>query len=1193
MKSIRNLLQNRILVLDGAMGTMIQSYKLKEDDYRGIRFQNWDKPLKGHNDLLCLTQPKIIYEIHEAYLKAGADIIETNTFNANAISLADYGMQELAYELNYEGAKIAKAAASTLSLKNKPRFVAGSIGPTNKTASVSPDVNNPAYRDVTFDLLVEAYYEQAKGLMNGGVDVFLVETIFDTLNAKAAIYALQKLRDISGISIPVMASATIADMSGRSFTGQTIEALYASLSHIDLLSFGFNCAFGANQLLPFVKELDRFCQVPISLHPNAGLPDALGNYTQDAFKMSESIKPFLDKRLINIIGGCCGTSPKHIKAIADLAENAVPRPQKSLEPCTRLSGLEALKVSQDINFVNIGERSNVSGSKMFARLIKENKFEKAVAVTRKQVEAGAQIVDICMDDALIDAKYAMRHFLNLLASEPDISRVPFMIDSSNFEVLIEGLKCCQGKPIVNSISLKNGEKDFIEKAKIINNFGASILVMLFDEKGQADSYQRKIEIAQRSYNILTKQALIKPENIIIDPNVLAIGTGMKEHANYAVDFIEACRWIKQNLPYAKVSGGISNLSFAFRGNERIRQGLHTVFLYHAINAGLDMGIVNPEHDMNYETLDNELKNVAEDLVLNRSHNATESLLALTFKDNVEEKSAKEYIHITPQEALQKALLNGVDEDLSALVNACLKLYAQPAHIIDHVLMPAMDEVGERFGTGKLFLPQVIKSARIMKKAVAILEPHIAELQQMLTQKSRGKILLATVKGDVHDIGKNIVGLVLACNGFDIIDIGVMVPPETIVSEAFAQNVDMVALSGLITPSLEEMTEVARQMEEAHLKIPLLIGGATTSKEHTALKIANTYSGIVAHVKDASESVKIAVALSNETTRGVFKTQQEKEYERIRSKNEAKNRIELLPFEKACENKFLIHRNAHSPAVSFKTGIEYLLDHPVSKFYNYLDWSGFIQSWDMKAGAQYSTAASEKLIEDARNMLEQLSKQNSLYAHAATGVFYALSQNEDVLLFEEKDATIPFVRIPFLRNQRLASENPNHCLSDFVMPVNNNEKDCLGMFALTVGVRSNKRFDDDYQQLLIDTLSLHLAEAFSDYLHERVFHSHDIKKEKADKSAGIRPAIGYPSCPDHSLKAIVFDLLNVNEKCAISLTENYAMKPTASVCGFYFFNKAAQYFNVGKIDEDQLHNYSKRRGIDKETLKKLLVKNIKK
>ncbi|MDD3875938.1 MAG: methionine synthase [Bacteroidales bacterium] len=1198
MTEIKNLLSKRILILDGAMGTMIQSYKLGEKEYRGARFSTFPKALKGHNDLLCLTCPDIIMNIHEAYLSAGSDIIETNTFNANAVSLNDYEMSHLAYEINFEGANIAKKAAAKFSTSAKPRLVAGSIGPTNKTASISPDVNNPAYRDITFDVLVQAYYEQAKGLIDGGCDILLVETIFDTLNAKAALFAIQNLCRDYGKDFPIMVSATISDMSGRTFTGQTLEALYASLSHVPLLSFGFNCAFGAEQLLPFIKELNKICEFSISVHPNAGLPNELGNYSQDAARMANLMKEFCSQKLVNIIGGCCGTTPDHIRAIADMSKNQMPRPFTKIEPITRISGLEPLHIIKENNFITIGERANVAGSRLFARLLKEKKYDDVMHEIRKQIEAGAQVIDLCVDDPLIDQKHEIVTLLNLMASEPDIAKVPVMIDSSDFNVITEALKCLQGKAVVNSISLKDGEKVFLERAQLVKNFGAALVVMLFDEKGQADTFERKIEIAARAYKLLTEKVNYNPEDIIFDPNIMAIGTGIPEHANYAVDFIEASRWIKLNLPFCKISGGISNLSFAFRGNDKLRQAIHSVFLFHAINAGLDMGIVNPDHDMDYTALNNNIRETIENLVLNRTPDAIDKVLNLRFDDKIVSPDTTETVDknaIPVSERLQQCLISGNEENLEAYIHECLPLYSNPLDIIEKVLLSAMDIVGERFGTGKMFLPQVIKSARIMKKSVNLLQPYIDGGNSVKSNR-RARVLLATVKGDVHDIGKNIVGLVLACNSFEIIDLGVMVSAETILQEVMTQKADIIALSGLITPSLSEMAVVADALEKANLKIPLLIGGAATSELHTALKIDVLYSGPVIHVKDASSCVNIAIKLTDITQNQNFTNSIKENYRDIRFNYAEKILKPLLPLAVARNNKASVDFSGFNTSEVVKTGNVYYSDFPVQQLYYLFDWDAFVKSWDLKINNNtVQNKAIGELIDDTRKMMIDIVKYDLLSANGAVGVYSAFSKDEDVFLVDSKNGNI-IEKIPFLRNQTSSEQKRNYCLADFIAP-ENSEEDFLGMFALSVDLKNTHIFNDDpYALLLLRTVATHLAEAFSAYLHENIWSMYfrDSTSEQMMENVsrdklinGIRPAIGYPSCPDHSLKSVVLEKLNAYEKCGITLTESYAMLPEAAVCGFYFFNQQSQYFNVGRIDNDQFDSYAKRRGIDTNVLKKIL------
>lgn len=1207
-KLLKQIASNRILILDGAMGTQLQQFKLTEADFRGDRFTNHPKSLKGNNDLLVLTRPDVVEQIHRNYLEAGADILETNTFNGTSISQGDYGTEHLVREINREAARIARKVTDEFTAANpsKPRFVAGSIGPTNRTASMSPDVNNPAYRAVSFDMLANAYEEQVNGLVEGGADILLVETIFDTLNAKAALFAIGKVLEEKGLDIPVMVSGTITDASGRTLSGQTLRAFVESVSHYPLFSIGLNCALGAEQLIPYIDELSASTELLVSAHPNAGLPNELGGYDQSAREMASLVETMLKRQSLNIVGGCCGSSPEHIRQIVNVAQKYSPRVSNKIKRYTRLSGLELLEIRPETNFVNIGERTNVAGSKKFARLIAEGKFEDALSVAREQVDGGAQVIDICMDDAIIDGEKAMVTFLNYLSSEPDICKVPFMIDSSRFTIIEAGLKCIQGKCIVNSISLKEGEEKFIEQAKTIKRYGAAMVVMLFDQDGQADSTKRRIEIAQRSYNILVNKVGVNPEDIIIDPNVMAIGTGMKEHSDYAISFIEATRWIKENLPYAKVSGGVSNLSFAFRGNDSVREAIHSVFLFHAIEAGMDMGIVNPSQLQVYTQIEPNLLQLAEDLVMNKRKDATERLLIYAqniHDDKIETTKTLEWREQNVDKRLAYSLIKGITEFIEVDVDEALLQTGSALRVIEEPLMDGMKEVGDLFGSGRMFLPQVVKSARVMKMAVAILEPIMAQEKQTL---NRGKILLATVKGDVHDIGKNIVGVVLACNGFEIIDLGVMVPVERIIDTAITENVDIIGLSGLITPSLDEMTHVAKEMERKGLKVPLLIGGATTSKLHTALKIAPYYSGGVIHVKDASQAGGITAQLVNPEKRQALIDEIKLEYIQI-AKGYNDRSTQLKTLDEARSNTLRIDWESQPPYKPKKTGIQVFSDYNLEEIGEYIDWTFFFHSWDLTG--RYPQILTDpvkgrearKLFDDANALLNRIVKQKLLKANGVMAILPAASKGDDILVFTDETRSDQLAVFPQLRNQEeKAADKFNLCLADFIAPNDSGKPDWIGLFAVTGGIGADElaaKFhaqNDDYNAIMSKILADRIAEAFAELLHHKVrkeiwgyednynLSLDDMLKEQY---VGIRPAPGYPACPEHRVKETLFSILDAKENAGITLTESMSMVPGASVSGYYFSHPQSKYFNVGKIDRDQLEDYSRRMGSEvKETVK---------
>lgn len=1215
VESLKKILEEKILVLDGAMGTMIQNHNLTEKDFRGERFKDYQHDLKGNNDLLSITQPDIIKGIHRAYFEAGADIIETNTFNANSISQADYQMQDLAYELNYESAKIAKEVAEEFNSKDKSkqRFVAGALGPTNKTLSLSPNVNDPGYRAVTFDEIASAYYNAAEGLIDGGADIILIETIFDTLNAKAAIFAVEKLLNEKSLNVPVMISGTIVDNSGRTLSGQIVEAFFISVSHSKhLVSVGLNCALGAKQMRPFVEDLSNVSDKFLSVYPNAGLPNEMGGYDETPQIMAEVLEDFLKSRFVNIVGGCCGTTPDHIRKISEIVKNYKPRIIKPREPYLKLSGLESVVLRPDSNFMNIGERTNITGSKKFERLIKENKFDEALSVARSQVEGGAQVLDINMDEGMLDSEQAMTKYLNLIGSEPDIAKLPIMIDSSKWSVIEAGLKCLQGKGIVNSISLKEGQDIFKEQAIKVLNYGAAVIVMAFDEKGQADTFERRIEVCKRAYDILTKEIGFPPQDIIFDPNILAIATGIEEHNNYAVDFIEAARWIKQNLPHAKVSGGVSNLSFSFRGNDAVREAMHSSFLFHAIKAGMDMGIVNAGQLEVYEEIQKDLLEKVEDVIFNRRQDATERLVefaeTIKKKDKTEEKK-DEWRSLDVDERLKYALVKGIVEFIDLDVEEARLKYSQPLEVIEGPLMAGMNVVGDLFGAGKMFLPQVVKSARVMKKAVSILEPYMTEaLPEILpagVDSGGASILLATVKGDVHDIGKNIVGVVLSCNNYNIIDLGVMVHSEKIIQTALDKKVDIIGLSGLITPSLDEMIHVAKEMERRGLKIPLLIGGATSSRIHTAVKIDPNYSGPVVHVLDASRSVPVVSGLLNENIdeRRKFVQDIKTEYLNLREDYiKRKSGKNLISLDKARENKLKINWENSAVKKPAKTGITVLNNFDLNVLRKYIDWTPFFMVWELKG--KYPSifedenvgAEAKKLFDDANSLLDKVILEKSLTANGVIGLFPANSVGvDDIEIYTDEARSGVKRTLHSLRQQnQKSSGEPNIALADFIAPKETEVKDYIGMFAVTAGIGIEKLIEkfekdfDDYNKIMIKAIADRLAEAFAEHLHELVrkeywgysenenYSNEELIKENY---IGIRPAPGYPAQPDHTEKPILFSLLDAENNSGIKLTESMAMYPAASVCGLYFSHPQAKYFNVGKIEKDQVLDYHRRKGMN--------------
>jgi len=1203
---LTEILKHRILVIDGAMGTMIQQYKLDEAGYRGERFEGFHRDVKGNNDLLCLTQPHIIEAIHRAYLEAGADIIETNTFNSTSISQADYDMQSLAYELNVAAARIARRAADALTTPEKPRFVAGAMGPTSKTASLSPDVNNPGFRAVDFDELQAAYLEQARGLLDGGSDILLIETIFDTLNAKAALAAVDQLFIERGCSLPVMVSGTITDASGRTLSGQTAEAFFISINRPNLLSVGLNCALGAKEMRPHIEALSEIADCFVSAYPNAGLPNEFGEYDQSAEEMKEYIRDFAANRFVNIIGGCCGTTPGHIRAMAEAVKDLPPRLPQERQPYTMLSGLEPLIIRPETNFVNVGERTNVTGSRQFAKLILNGDYATALEVARQQVEGGAQIIDVNMDERLLDSERAMREFLHLVMAEPEISRVPVMIDSSKFSVIEAGLKCVQGKCIVNSISLKEGEAEFIRQAGIVKRYGAAAVVMAFDEQGQADTIERKVEICERAYRILTSQLQFIPEDIIFDPNIFAVATGIEEHNNYAVNFIEATRLIKSRCPGVKISGGVSNISFSFRGNDRVREAMHSAFLFHAIRAGMDMGIVNAGMIEVYEEIPKDLLQLVEDVLFNRTPKATEALTDYAERikggGRVLQKDTA-WRNASVEERLSHALVRGIADFIESDVEEARQQYPSPLAVIEGPLMAGMNVVGDLFGEGKMFLPQVVKSARVMKKAVAWLQPYIeADKRAVGDQSAKGRILMATVKGDVHDIGKNIVGVVLGCNNYEIIDLGVMVPAAKILEAALTHKVDIIGLSGLITPSLDEMVHVAKEMERQNFKIPLLIGGATTSKTHTAVKIEPHYNGPVIHVLDASRSVAVAGALlsPDDNLRSNFVLDTKKDYVRIREQRAGrKSSRTLLSIGDARANLPDLAWNSYTPPMPARPGVHVINPYPLEELTAYIDWTPFFATWEL-AGKYPAILEDEivglecrRLFHDAQVMLRRIIDEKRLTASAILGLFPANSVGDDIEVYADESRTKVLAVLHHLRQQaQKAPGLPNYCLSDFVAPKSSGTPDYIGAFAVTAGhgieswVAEFERDHDDYQAILLKALADRLAEALAERLHERLrkeFWAYapdeDLHQELliSEHYRGIRPAPGYPACPEHSEKETLWSLMDVEEKIGIRLTESFAMYPAASVSGWYFAHPGSKYFGIGEIGLDQAMDYANRKG----------------
>ena len=1216
--TLQQQLAQRIMILDGGMGTMIQSYKLDEQDFRGSRFADWPCDVKGNNDLLVLSKPDVIREIHDAYLAAGADILETNTFNATPIAMADYEMAALSAEINFEAAKLARTCADAWTAKtpDRPRYVAGVLGPTNRTCSISPDVNDPAFRNITFNQLVDAYRESTHALISGGADIIMIETVFDTLNAKAAIYAVQSEMEAMGVTLPLMISGTITDASGRTLSGQTTEGFYNSLRHAEPLSFGLNCALGPDELRQYVQELSRIAEGYVSAHPNAGLPNAFGEYDLDAATMAAQIGEWARAGFLNIIGGCCGTTPQHIAAMAAAVEGVPPRPLPEIAVACRLSGLEPLNIQADSLFVNVGERTNVTGSAKFKRLIKEEKYNEALDVARQQVENGAQIIDINMDEGMLDAEAAMVRFLNLIAGEPDIARVPIMIDSSKWEVIEKGLQCIQGKGIVNSISMKEGVEPFIAHARKVRRYGAAVVVMAFDEVGQADTRARKIEICRRAYHILTEEVGFPPEDIIFDPNIFAVATGIEEHNNYAMDFIGACEDIKRELPHAMISGGVSNVSFSFRGNEPVREAIHAVFLYYAIRNGMDMGIVNAGQLAIYDDLPAELRDAVEDVILNRRDDGTERLLTLAEKyrgnksEGEQDKQQAEWRSWDVVKRLEYSLVKGITEFIEQDTEEARQAAARPIEVIEGPLMSGMNVVGDLFGEGKMFLPQVVKSARVMKQAVAYLEPFIQASKE--AGRSNGKIVLATVKGDVHDIGKNIVGVVLQCNNYEIIDLGVMVPGDKILKTAREENADIIGLSGLITPSLDEMVNVAKEMERQGFTLPLLIGGATTSKAHTAVKIEQNYSGPTVYVQNASRTVGVVSSLLSPTLKEAFVARTRKEYETVRIQHARKKpRTPPVTLQAARDNHYVIDWQRYTPPVAHRTGVS-AVEASIDTLRNYIDWTPFFMTWSL-AGKYPRILEDEvvgeeatRLFADANAMLDNLSAQGTLRPRGVVGIFPANRVGDDIEIYRDETRREVLCVSHHLRQQTEKTDFANYCLADFVAPKSSRKADYLGAFAVTGGLEEDAlaaAFDqqhDDYNKIMVKSVADRLAEAFAEYLHERVrkviwgYAAHEnLSNDELirENYQGIRPAPGYPACPEHTEKAQIWQLLDVEHHTGMKLTESFAMWPGAAVSGWYFSHPESKYFAVAQIQRDQVEDYAARKGMSVSDVERWLAPNL--
>ena len=1221
MHKLEQLFSERILLLDGAMGTMIQRARLAEEDYRGARFREWTRELRGNNDLLSLTQPQLIREIHAHYLAAGADIIETNTFNSTSVALADYGMQDLARELNRAAARLASDAVREASARSpgRPRFAAGVLGPTNKTASISPEVNDPGFRAISFDELVAAYGESIEGLLEGGVDLLLVETVFDTLNAKAALYAIEQAFDARGKRLPVIISGTITDASGRTLSGQTAEAFYNSVRHARPLAIGLNCALGTKELRPYVEELATIGEAFLSCHPNAGLPNAFGEYEDTPESMAAEIGEWARSGWLNLVGGCCGTTPEHIRAMADALRGVTPRKPPVRPSALRLAGLEPLNVTAESLFVNVGERTNVTGSRAFAKLVLAGDYAGALAVARQQVENGAQVIDVNMDEAMLDSEKAMHTFLSLVAAEPDIARVPVMIDSSKWSVIEAGLKCVQGKPIVNSISMKEGEEEFLRQARLCRQYGAAVVVMAFDEKGQADTLERRTQVCRRAYDLLTQKAGFAAEDIVLDPNIFAIATGLEEHARYAIDFIEAVRWIRANLPQVNVSGGLSNLSFSFRGNDAVREAMHTAFLYHAIRAGLTMGIVNAGQLGVYQELEPRLREAVEDVIFNRRPEATERLveLASTVKAGSKENARDEAWRAAPvNERLSHALVNGIASHVVADTEEARRGAAHPILVIEGPLMDGMNVVGDLFAAGKMFLPQVVKSARVMKQAVAHLVPYIEaeKAKSGEAPRARGRIVIATVKGDVHDIGKNIVAVVLQCNNYEVINLGVMVPAQAIIETARREKADAIGLSGLITPSLEEMAHVAREMERAGMDLPLLIGGATTSRTHTAVKIAPNYSGPVVYVPDASRSVPVVQSLLAGSGREAYLAQVRADYEKIRVQHsQKKGPGPLHPLAEARRRGQPIDWSSYAPPAPARPGLTILRNYPLGELAPYIDWSPFFQAWELSGPYPKILEdpivgdAARKLFAEAQEMLARVVREGWITANGVFGLFPAAQANgEDIEIYRDEERREVLMTWHNLRQQNHKPEGrANLCLADYVAPRSSGVRDWVGAFAVSAGgierrVAEFEALHDDYNAIMLKVLADRFAEAFAERLHERVrreFWGYAAEENLrhaeliAEAYRGIRPAPGYPACPDHTAKAALFRLLDAENNADMRLTESYAMLPASSVSGFYLSHPDSGYFAVGRIGRDQLEDFARRSAMNLEEAEKWLAPNL--
>ena len=1219
LDALRRALADRILILDGAMGTMIQAYHLEEEDFRGERFAEHSLPLQGNNDVLCLTRPDVVRDIHLAYLEAGADLVSTNTFNANRVSQSDYQCSDAVYDINREAARIARAVADEFEDRDasRPRFVAGSLGPTNRTASISPDVSDPGFRNVSFDELAAAYVEQARGLLDGGADLLLVETVFDTLNARAALFAILGHLETAGIEVPLMVSGTITDASGRTLSGQTTEAFYNSVRHAGLFSVGLNCALGASELRPHLAELSRVAGMPVSCHPNAGLPNEFGTYDQTPDEFAEVMREFAESGYLNLAGGCCGTTPDHVRALRRELQGLPPRNVPEIPVRCRLSGLEPVTIGPDSLFVNIGERTNVTGSARFRKLIREGDFETALQVARQQVDSGAQLLDVNMDEGLLDSVGAMKTFLNLVATEPDIARIPVVIDSSRWEVIEEGLRCVQGKGIVNSISLKDGEQEFKEKAALVRRYGAAVIVMAFDERGQADTYERKVETCGRAYRILTREVGFPPEDIIFDPNIFAVATGIPEHDHYAIAYLEACRTLKETLPHALVSGGVSNLSFAFRGSDPVREAMHCAFLYHAVHAGMDMGIVNAGALPVYDDMDDELRAAVEDVIFARNADATERLTAIAGRHRG--PGSRQEVDLswregTVEERLVHSLVHGLTDWIEADVEEARQRRDRALEVIEGPLMDGMNVVGDRFGDGRMFLPQVVKSARVMKKAVAHLLPHLELESADHAGLAKGRIVLATVKGDVHDIGKSIVSVVLQCNGYDIVDLGVMVSSDKILRTARETGADAIGLSGLITPSLDEMVHVASELEREGFDVPLLIGGATTSRTHTAVKIEERYSGPTVHVLDASRSVGVIGRLLSTETRDDFTAEVRAEYTRVREQHAARGeKRRLLTLEQARRRAFHTAWEEYTPPTPMHPGIHVIEDQPLAELVPYIDWTPFFQAWEL--AGQYPRILDDPrvgeqaraLFADASALLESIISDGRLRARGVLGLFPAAALEDDIGIYEGPGRRELIARVPGLRQQVSKSNGrPNLALADFVAPGESGREDWIGAFVITAGhgiseiCAAFEEEHDDYGAILTRALADRLAEAFAERLHERVrrhFWGYAESEELDNQGLiqeeyrGIRPAPGYPACPDHSVKRTLFDLLNAEARAGVSLTENFAMLPAASVAGWYFSHPASTYFGIGRIDRDQVEDYAVRNGLTLEEAERWLAPSL--